>query len=70
MLLPPAAGWYSTVPATVGEPDVAATTANGACTAVTDLMGDLMGDLFALPCATLEPEHAYVPDSGTGDAAG
>jgi ribosomal protein S18 acetylase RimI-like enzyme len=30
----------------------------------------LMGDLFAVPYATLEPEHAYVLDNGTGHAVG
>lgn len=30
----------------------------------------LMGDLFAVPYATLEPEHAYVLDDGTGTAVG
>ena len=30
----------------------------------------LMGDLFAAPYVTLEPERAYVLDDGTGTAAG
>lgn len=30
----------------------------------------LMGDLFAAPYVTLEPEHAFVLDGGTGDAVG
>jgi ribosomal protein S18 acetylase RimI-like enzyme len=30
----------------------------------------LMGDIFAVPYVTLEPEHAYVVDDGTGAAVG
>ncbi|MER7168427.1 GNAT family N-acetyltransferase [Micromonospora sp. NPDC000207] len=30
----------------------------------------LMGDLYAAPYVTLEPEHAYVLDDGTGRAVG
>ena len=30
----------------------------------------LMGDIFAVPYVTLEPEHAYVVDGGTGAAVG
>lgn len=30
----------------------------------------LMGDLFAVPYVTLEPEHGYVVDDGTGRAVG
>lgn len=30
----------------------------------------LMGDIFAAPYVTLEPEHAYVIDDGTGAAVG
>ncbi|MEV4373049.1 hypothetical protein AB0J71_38710 [Nonomuraea sp. NPDC049637] len=30
----------------------------------------LMGDIFAVPYVTLEPEHAHVVDDGTGQAVG
>jgi ribosomal protein S18 acetylase RimI-like enzyme len=38
----------------------------------TDLFEDerLLGDLFVLPYAVLEPEHAFVLDDGTGQAIG
>lgn len=40
-----------------------------------DLRGEtiddrLVGDIFAVPYVTLEPEHAYVLDDGAGNAAG
>jgi GNAT superfamily N-acetyltransferase len=51
--------------------DICVRTADGGADARGMYVDDrLMGDIFAVPYVTLEPEHAHVLDDGTGTAVG